>query len=118
MNQPVALDDEVVQLLLPLVQVARIGIDTEPDRQGCFRDCLCGLKVGRLSIELLVQFAYHGAHGLHANALGPFLVVGSELTKRGLEIAEQGEQPQLGFESVKMEDVASQAGKSQPAEGL
>jgi hypothetical protein len=39
-------------------------------------------------------------------------VVGLKLNKRGLEITEKYEELQLGFESLKMENVAAQAGES------
>jgi hypothetical protein len=63
-----------------------------------------------------MQFAYHGAHGFHANAFGPFLAVGRELIQRGLEITEEHEELQLDFEALKMEDIAPQAGECQSPE--
>lgn len=116
MNQLVSLDHEVIQLLLLLVEVIGIRIHTESNGQRCFRDGLRGLRVGRLSKESLMQFAYHGAHGFRANAFGLFLVVGLELIERGLESTEKHEELQLGFEALKMEDIAPQAGKCQSPE--
>lgn len=111
MNQLVSLKHEVVQLLFLLVKVLGICVNAETNTQRRFDDVFRGLRVGRFSVQTLMQFAYHHAHGFCADALGVFFMVGCELVERGLEIAKEHEEFQLGFEALEMEDVAPETGK-------
>jgi len=118
MNQLVSLIHEIGQPLLFLGEVFGIDLHAESNGEGCFFNGGGGFRIGHLAIDALVQFAYDLAHCFCANVFGSSLMAGGELVKRGLEIAEQDQQFQLGLQSLKMDYVAAQAGERQSPEGL